>query len=285
MSKGKRHRRPGGHPAKAAARHERDAARRSGRAPGSEDVARQILREAQGLTSALDAELWASELLGMLWSQRYSLPLAEAASPNYTLRLGEPLIAAVARLGGDGARTALSVISIVQDGELARRADELAESLNGGGRSAAPIWLSDVGEAEITDAAVMREDVFDDASTVFLEARHPNSATHAIGVQIDNNLGLMATDILLADSIDRVAEVMREHPQLDGALALERVAPGVAAGQIHTAIELTDMTLDPPVSEEYAPLRAMALLRADEAPVTSPCRMCPRWRVRNGIDC
>ena len=147
MSKGKRHRLPGGHPAKAAARHERDAARRSGRAPGSEDVARQILREAQGLTSALDAELWASELLGMLWSQRYSLPLAEAASPNYTLRLGEPLIAAVARLGGDGARTALSVISIVQDGELARRADELAESLNGGGRSAAPIWLSDVGEA------------------------------------------------------------------------------------------------------------------------------------------
>ncbi len=202
----------------------------------------------------------------MLWSQRYSLPLVEAASPNSTLRLGEPLIAAVAGLGGDAARTALSVISIVDDGELGRRAGELAESLNGVVAGAAPVWFSDVGEAEITDAAVMREDVYDDASTVFLEARHRDGATHAIGVQIDNNLGLIARDILLADSIDRVAEVMREHPQLDGALALERIAPGVAAGRIDAAIELTDITLDPPVSEEYAPLRAMALLRADEAP-------------------
>jgi hypothetical protein len=32
------------------------------------------------------------------------------------------------------------------------------------------------------------------------------------------------------------------------------------------ALEFTEMTLDPPVSEDYAPLRAMALLRAYEAP-------------------
>jgi hypothetical protein len=270
VSKGKRHHRPGGHPAKAAARRERDAAGRSGRAPVPKAVARRIVREAQELTSALDAELWASELLGMLWSHRYSLPLGDAASPNYALLLGEPLVAAVASLGGDGARTALSVISIVDDGELGRRADELVKSLNGGVGGVAPVWLSDVGEAEITDAAVMREDVFDDASTVFLEARHPDGAMHAIGVQIDNNLGLRARDILLADSIDRVAGVMLKHPQADGALTLERIAPGRAAGRIDAAIELTDMTLDPPVAEEYAPLRAMALLRVDEAPTYVP---------------
>ena len=89
---------------------------------------------------------------------------------------------------------------------------------------------------------MMREDVFDEASTVFLEARHPSGETHAIGVLIDNNLGQMAKDILLADSIGRVAEVMRKRPRSDGELTLERIAPGVAADEIDAAIELTEMT-------------------------------------------
>jgi hypothetical protein len=223
VSKGKRNRRPGGHPAKVAVRRERDADRRSGAPAGPESVARRIVHEAHELTSALDAELWASQLLGVFWNQRYTLPLEEAASPDYSLILGEPLIEAVARLGGDEAQTALSVIGIVDDGELGMRAGELAQKLEL--EEAAPSWLGDVGEAEITGAAVMREDVFDDASTVFLEARHPRG---------------------------------------DGELTLERIAPGVAAGRIDAAIELTEMTLDPPVSDDYARLRALAMLRVDE---------------------
>jgi hypothetical protein len=150
----------------------------------------------------------------------------------------------------------------VDDGELGVRAGVLAQKLELG--EAAPSWLGDVGEAEIIGAAVMREDVFDDASTVFLEARHPSGETRAIGVLIDNNLGHMAKDILLADSIDRVAEVMRTHPRSDGELTLERIAPGVAVGRIDAAIELTEMTLDPPASDDYARLRALAMLRVDE---------------------
>ena len=75
VSKGKRSRRPSGHPAKVAVRGERDAARRAGATPGPDSVARRIVREAQELTSPLDAELWASHLLGVLWDQRYTLPL------------------------------------------------------------------------------------------------------------------------------------------------------------------------------------------------------------------
>ena len=192
----------------------------------------------------------------MLWNQRYALPLEEAASPDYSLILGQPLIEAVARLGGEGARTALSAIAIVDDGELGVLAGLQAQRLEL--EEAAPSWLGDVGEAEISGAGVMREDVFDDASTVFLEARHP------IGVLIDNNLGHMAKDIPLADSIDLVAEVMRKHPRSDGELTLEPIAPGVAAGRIYEALELTEMTLDPAVSDDYARLRALAMLRVEE---------------------
>ncbi len=228
------------------------------------------MREAQELTGAFDAELWASHLLGVFWDQRYTLPLEEAASGDHSLIFGEPLIEAVARLGGVAARTALSVISSVDDGEFGMRARELAEQLEADPEESPPNWLDDVGDAEITGAAVMRETAFDDASNVFLEACHPNGETHAVGVLIDNNLGGMAKDILLADSIDRVAAVMRKHPDESGELTLERIEPGVAAGRIHAAIDLTDMTLDPPVAEDYAWLRALTLIGADEAPNYAP---------------
>lgn len=69
----------------------------------------------------------------------------------------------------------------------------------------------------------MREDVFDDGFTVFLEARHSSGERHAVGVYIDNNLGVMAKDLLPADSIDRIAGGMRENPRQDGELRLEPV--------------------------------------------------------------
>jgi hypothetical protein len=139
--KGKGTPRPGGHPAKVAVRREREAARRSDAPAGPEAVARRIVREGHELTSALDAELWASQLLGVLWNQRSTLPLEEAASPDCSLILGEPLIEAVARLGGDGAQTALSAIGIVDDGELGIRAGMLAQKLEL--EEAAPSWLGD----------------------------------------------------------------------------------------------------------------------------------------------
>jgi hypothetical protein len=270
VSKGKRTRRPGGHPAKVAARRERDAARRSGVAAGPEGFARRIARQASELTDALDAEVWASTLLGVFWDQRYTLPLEEAASGDHAFILGEGLVEALAELGGEGAHIALRVIGVVDNGKLGMRAAKLADALDGDAANELPSWVVEVGEVEITGAAVMREDVFDDACTVFLEARHPSGETHAVGVLVDNNLGAMAKDILLADSIDRVAEVMRRNPRRDGDLKLERIEPGVAAGRIDAAIALTEMTLDPPVADDYARLRALAMLRVDEVSNVKP---------------
>jgi hypothetical protein len=268
VSKGKRNRRPGGHPAKAAARRERDAARRQGRGPGPESIARRLVREAEELADALDAEVWASTLLGAFWSERKNLSLEELVlSTRDSATPGETILTAIASLGGDGARTALRIVSTVGDGELGQRADELAQKLNGAGSGPVPIWLPDVGQAKVTGAAVIRDEAFDDASTVFLEARHSDGKTHAIGVMIDSNFGMMAKDILPADSIDAIAEVVVRNDREHGwELALERIAPGVAAGRIQAAIELTDMTLDPPVTDEFAPFRAMALLRARGTP-------------------
>jgi hypothetical protein len=243
-------------------RREREVARRSRAGTTPEAIAGRIVREADRLTGALDAELWASRLLGAFWDQRTGLPLQGAS--DYALIYGVPLVEAVAALGGPGAGTALLVLAAVDDAELGARARELAGRLSDRGQVAP--WLADVGEAKIAGAAVMREEVFDDGFTMFLEADHSTGETHAVGVYIDNNLGVMAKDILLADSIDRVAEVMHENPRQDGTLRLEQLDPAVAAAEIHCAMNLTEMTLDPPVGEDYAGLRALAMLRADEAP-------------------
>ena len=195
-----------------------------------------------------------------MWEQRTGLPLDEVE--EYALIYGRPLVEAISRTGGAGARIALAAIAAVDDGELGLFACGLADRLST--VEPEPAWVACLGEATITSAAVMREDVFDDGFTVFLEAQHATGDTHALGVYIDNNLGTMAKDILLADSIDRVSEVMRENPAEGGELTLEWIEPADAAVEIHAAMALTEITIDPPVSEEYAALRALASLRADE---------------------
>jgi hypothetical protein len=193
------------------------------------------------------------------------LPLTEVGS-DPALTFGGPLIEALGRSRGAGAPIALAAIAAVDDGELGLRADKLRAALPGKANETVPAWVAELGEAVVVDAAVMREAVFDDACTMLLEARHPNGETHAVGVLIDHNLGGMAKDVLLAESIDTIREIMREHPQPDGDVRLEGIAPGVAAGHIRAAIELTDMTWDPPVSDDYDELRALALRRADDVP-------------------
>jgi hypothetical protein len=267
VSKGRRNRRPGGHPARIAADREREERRRSAGGNPLTTAARQIARDAGGVTGPLDAELWASHMLGTMWEQRTDLSLDEFE--DYALVYGQPLVEAIARTGAPGALIALTSIAAVDDGELGGLARGLADRLPG--PEAEPSWLRCVGETTITSAAIMRDAVFEDGLTVFLEARHATGDIHAVGVHIDNNLGLMATDVLLTDSIGRVAEVMRENPDERGELRFEPIEPADAAAQIHAAMELTEMTMDPPVSEDYPALRALAILRADEVPgIASP---------------
>ena len=105
--------------------------------------------------------MWASQLLGVLSSQRYALPLEEAASPDHLLAIGEPLIEAVARVGGTGAGIALTLISRVDDGELGVRAGELAAKAESGAEDDPPGWIDDVGEANVTGAAFLDSSLSD----------------------------------------------------------------------------------------------------------------------------
>jgi len=262
---GRRRRGSGGHPARAAKRRERDQARHQSGPEVPAALARDIAETAAGLPAALDAEVWASHILGMFAAQRYGLPFPEALEIDPALMFGEPLIRRLARMDDVGAAIAVAAIAEVDDGELGIKAMELLDSAGLWRRL--PRWVADMGESAIVGAAVMHDPVFGDAQTVFLQSRHSDGETLTIGVLIDHNLGGMAKDILLAESIDQVESAMLDHADNEAAhLVLERIEPGVAAGLIGQAIRLTDAIWDPPVHEDYWPGRALAQLRADQTP-------------------
>ena len=258
MASGKGRRRPGGHPAKVAQRRERERAR-SQESP-LRRTARAACREAATLQDALDAELWASALLGSWWPPSFGLQAGDA-----DLEVGGPVVEEMARMGGAGALAGLIAIGELSETRLGSIAKEHAKHLRGRG-IAAPRWARAIVDAEILRTAVMREEVFDDGRTMFIEAVHAGGERHVIGVYIDNNLGVMAKDILLADSIDKVQELIASNPQPGGALMIEPIDPAEAGARIRDAMELTDMTLGAPVGEDYAALRSLAILRADELP-------------------
>ena len=158
------------------------------------------------------------------------MPMAELdTEPEFWF--GDPLLDDLRGTSRVEARVALAVIAEVDAGDLGLRARELLPGLPQESGGAIPDWVAELGEAVITDAAVMYEDVFDDACTVFVEARHPSGEVHAVGILIDNNLGGMAKDILLADSIDRVEEIVREHPQPDGVVKARADRTRASRGQ------------------------------------------------------
>jgi hypothetical protein len=259
MSSKKSKRQRGGHPAKVAERRERDRQRREGSADPLRRAARTLTGEAATLATALDAELWASALLGTWWPPD---PFAEQSAD---LTIGAPLVEEIARIADGGAVAALRAIGELTETELGPIALRHAEALEALGVSE-PAWARAIEEAEILGTAILCEDVFDDGVTVLIEARHADGDPHAIGIYIDHNLGGMAQHILIADSIAAVEASVARNPDDEAAIRIERIAAAEASTRVHDAMELTDMTLDPPVSEDYAPLRAVAMLRADELP-------------------
>lgn len=224
-----------------------------------------VAQSAAGIESPLDAEAFAAHLLGMFRKQRHVVPLPDAVEVDPTLLFGEPLVARLATFSDAGSAITLAAIAQLDDGELGVRAGELLTSSRA--IASAPEWIEQIGESEIVGAAVISEAVFDDARTVLLESRNPDGETMAVGVLIDRNLGGLAKDVLLAESIQQVAGSIARHTADDEAeLELKRVGPGVAAGLIRDAIARTDMTWDPPVTDDFWPGRALALLRADQTP-------------------
>jgi len=252
----KRRRSGGGHPAR------RNADAELSRILA--EVVRAARIDARSLETALDAEVWASSLAG-LWTRGPSI-----GGPDLRELIGGGVVRELLRAGDEAALAALRALAAVVDPPL-EAAAKAGDALAAVG-IVEPAWRDGLGAGRPVQAKLMREDVFDDGVSVLVEFDVPGAGPQTLGVYVDHNLSGLAKDIFVAPAIEEVAEILATAPDDGLGVRLEEISLGEAAARIRAGLELTDMTLAAPVSEDYWSLRSLAgarlrALPADVAPV------------------
>ena len=88
-----------------------------------------------------------------------------------------------------------------------------------------------------------------------------------VGVYVDHNLSAMAKDVFaLPHGINEVLAMLRENEGRPGQFDYREISLEEAAARWTEALELTDMTLDPPTSEDFDGLHALVKARLSKLP-------------------
>jgi hypothetical protein len=123
-------------------------------------------------------------------------------------------------------------------------------------RDEAPAWVDTLGRATLRGAWKTQE-AFGDGDMVVLVLEHAGHAPHGIGVLIDNNLGSVAKDVLVADDASMLRAIW-EHEVPD--VTAVDIDPQEAADALAHGLEMERMFAESPGTEEFIKLRP--LLRA-----------------------
>jgi hypothetical protein len=213
-------------------------------------IAELTARDADQPEDALDAEQWASTILGMM----HAAPLPPGEDIAATFLPG--FVAALESLGTRKALAALRALAAVTAPDYATAARTAADRLAATGLRE-PAWRTDLGGAQPTAAALMCEEAFDDGVSVMVEFTAPNVETHTIGIYIDHNMGGLVKDVFLAGPLSEVRRQMgRKAPNQVG-LAIRDIDLSEARARAEAAFDMLDHTWDLPVNEDVRPMRAL----------------------------
>jgi hypothetical protein len=206
-------------------------------------VARLAVASVGEISTALEAEVWASSLFAD-W-QAHALP---GEDPDATLF--PALAQAFEAIGTAPALAALRALASVGTPTGAARAGAAADRLAQTGLPE-PEWGAGLGAARPTAAVLIEEPEYDDGVTVMVEF----DGAHGIGVYIDHNLGGLVKDAFLTDTRD---EFCADLP--DG-FVIRELSPAEARARVAVALDVLDHTLEPPVREDVWMLRALVEAR------------------------
>jgi hypothetical protein len=211
---------------------------------------RQVLRSGD----PLEAEAWASSTLGLF----ARLTLVGEADP--VAALGSRLVSAAHRNGAPHAQACLRGLAAVGQGELRRKAMAALDGSHG----PLPGWLGQIGTAKPTGAA-RATDLFGDQDAVMIGFAYPSGAEHTLLVLIDHTMGGIAKDASLL--LSPLSDVIEQWVD-DEDIVLVDEPIGVLAAQVLEAMDMTDYTLDAPISEDYPEVEG--LMRARLGPLAVP---------------
>lgn len=203
------------------------------------------------LSDPVMVELWAGELLGGFrdaltpatpWERDEDMPSVD--------EFVEGLVGAIADRASsdpDFARI-LAGLAPFLDGTARRIADRALEHCD----PRVIEFAAPVGAAAVEECFLLDHET-DDGHNIGLIARHPGaSRAHLVMTFVDVNMGGIAKDILVTDQIDEV----RRAAAVEG-LILSPLDPADAHARLLDALKFTDMTIQAPVSEDFAHVRPL----------------------------
>ena len=213
-------------------------------------IAELTARDADRCEDALDAEQWASTMLGMM----REAPVAPGEDAESMFLPG--FVAALENLGTRKALATLRALAAVSAPDCAAAACAAAERLAAAGLRE-PSWAADLGQAQPTAAALMHEEAFDDGVSVMIEFTAPKVETHTIGIYIDHNMGGLVKDVFLAGPLSEVRREMGRTAPNQVGLAISELDLGEARARAEAAFYMLDHTWDAPVDEDVGAMRSL----------------------------
>jgi len=217
-------------------------------------IAELIARDADEPEDSLDAEQWASMLLGMM--RDGPLPPGEDAESVFL----PGLVAALEQLGTRKALATLRALTAVSPPHHAEAARAAGDRLAATGLRE-PAWAADLGGAHPAAAAMLQEEAFDDGVSVMVEFADPHAQTHTIGIYIDHNMGGLVKDVFLAGPLTEIRSHLGHKAPNQVGLALRDLDLAEARARAEAAFHMLDRTWGAPVDEDVRPMRALVEAR------------------------
>jgi hypothetical protein len=229
---------------------------------GLGDIFDRILRSApKDLTDKippLAVEMWASQVWS-IWAT------SELIGMDAIDVFAGGLIKYAAKRANTGALMALRAIGAVAPEPYGSRARQEAERLASTG-VAERRWAAVVGTGEPMAAWLSCDPIDDDGISVMVEFDGPCEPS-TIGVYIDQNLGGIAKDgFAVPAPIGDVVAKLKDDEEAPGPLDYREISLEEAAARWTEALEMTDMTFDPPTDEDFDTLRALVDARLSKLP-------------------
>jgi hypothetical protein len=217
-------------------------------------VLRAARRELPADEEALVVELWASHLWSVFEGQ-------ELVGHDVLAMFGGGLISHAAAHPSAESRRVLRALAAVAPTPYGLRAAAAAERM-----TAFPDtpWAATLAEAVVPDEAWLGYDPVDDDGVNVMVGFDGARGHHTVGIYVDHNLGGMAKDAFVVPVT--IAEVLAKLRTDDDSAEYRRVELAEAAARCRAAFEVTDLSWDPPVSDDLLHLRAVVAARLRALP-------------------
>ena len=237
---------------------------RSPQPPSVDGLAAVVVRggrEVLGVEDPLEAEQWASAMLGTF----YKLPVTLEARDLVDRDLG-PAIARLAEARGDAAgRAVLEAIAAVGDPRQATPARQAADRMAARG-IAAPAWAAEIGSVELEGAWVI-DDVFGDHEGYYLAFRYPGRPVHLLTGLVDKALGEIVKDASVGYAKGDPESILAEVSGHEAGTSVSVADPSAVARRIIGAVADGDLYLDNDWSDDFKHTRALLLTRMRRLPL------------------